>query len=306
MSDDSQDTSSGKIAPPSRVGERVRSPHKSPASIHKIIREIKRPLVSIFFAPLDIIFNKSKQLKQIQNDFPKVMSLNETIDLLIAGASICRFGDGEFREMRLHLNAQEPSPKKKMAQRLAKVLAVNSTDRCVIAVPPYRLEHERKTFRYGWLDVWQFMWLENWEFIGKRLTGRTFGNAYVSRNAGFHEISLEKYRKIWAGKDVVFITGKNGRFFDEPRLFDCIHSAEYLFVDPLNAYEQYDEILQQALTFNKSTLFIICAGFLATFLAYELHNSGYQALDLGHLPNCYRQYLKEAPRPEKIAAVRIR
>lgn len=36
----------------------------------------------------------------------------------------------------------------------------------------------------------------------------------------------------------------------------------------------------------------------ATVLAVELSDNGYQALDMGHFPNCYLEFLGEAKRPE--------
>ena len=127
---------------------------------------------------------------------------------------------------------------------------------------------------------------------------RSFGNSFVSRAPVFNEVDVEKIRPIWSGRDVVFVVGRNSRFFDEPRLFDNIQSVEYLFVEPVRAYAHYDTTLQQALTFDRSKLFIICTGYMATVLAFDLHHHGYQALDMGHLPNCYREYMKEAPPPE--------
>jgi len=138
------------------------------------------------------------------------------------------------------------------------------------------------------------------------MMNRTFGNTDVSRISVFHEVDVEKIRSIWAGRDVVFVTGKNSRFFDDPRLFDSMKSVKYMFVEPVDAWRHYEETLEKALTFDKSKLFIICAGFMATLLAFDLHHHGYQALDMGHLPNCYAEYLKEAPSPECLAKVIVR
>ena len=86
----------GNIEPPTRIGERWRKTHKNKVSFSKIVREIKRPFLQLY-APIDIVFRLSKKLKQAEREFPTVWSLNETVDLLVNGASICRFGDGEFR-----------------------------------------------------------------------------------------------------------------------------------------------------------------------------------------------------------------
>ena len=293
------------IGPPHRIGDRWRKAHKSKTSISKIIREIKRPFLHLY-APVDIIFRRSKKLKQAEKEFPTVLSLKETVDLMIGGASICRFGDAEFGCLQWQYTADQHSPEWAISHRLEKVLMTPSSEQLIVAIPPWNPKHNNSPRKYGWLNFWQMYWSIYWEFLREKLMNRTFGNSFVSRDAVFYEVDLERIRAIWAGRNVVFVVGKNSHFFDEPRLFDNMKSVEYLFVEPVHAYRNYETVLRQALTFDKSNLFFISAGYMATALAFDLHHHGYQALDMGHLPNCYREYLKESPRPEWISETIVR
>jgi len=294
--------SAGNIAAPFQVGDRWRKTHKNPVNISKIIREIKKPFQQLY-APIDIIFNRAKKLKQAQREYPTVWSLGETMDRLIRGASICRYGDGEFRCLHSLNIAAPQSAERILAQRLAEALATPTTEQLIIAIPPFNSKYNTKKNQYGWLNFWENYWSVNWDWLRNKLMNRTFGNSFVSRADVFYEVDIEKIRSIWADRDVVFVVGRNSRFFDEPRLFGSMASAEFLFVEPTRAYVHYDAVLQQALAFEKSKLFVICAGFMATVLAFDLHHHGYQALDMGHFPNCYREYLQEAPRPEWLPEV---
>ena len=303
----------GNIKPPTQIGERWRKAHKNKVTFSKIVREIKRPFQQLY-APIDIIVRLSKKLKQAEREFPTVGSLSETIDLLNRGASICRFGDGEFNCLRWNVSSKSPSlpPPPQiphsaefvLAQRLEEVLVTPSSEQLIVAIPPFN--PICSPYKYGWWNFWQAYWSENWDFLREKLMNRTFGNSFVSRQDVFYEVDIEKIRSVWSDRDVVFVVGKNSRFFDEPRLFSSIKSAEYLFVEPTHAYRHYETTLQQALTFDKNKLFIICAGYMATVLAFDLHHHGYQALDMGHLPNCYKEYLKEAPRPEWMPTTIVR
>ena len=262
------DSQGSIIKPPVQIGDRWRKVSKNKPSFSKILREIKRPFQQLY-APIDIIFYRAPKLKQIEKEFPMVLSHQETIDLLINGASICRFGDGEFNCLRWQNSAEQQSPEWKLSKRLEEVLATPTSERLVIAVPPFNPKHGNPR-KYGWLRFYQYYWSGHWDILREKLTNRKFGNSFISRCAAFYEVDIEKFRSIWSGRDVVFVTGKNSRFFDEPRLFDNIQSVEYLFVEPKNAYKHYEKTLQEALTFDKSKLFIICAGWMATVLAFDL------------------------------------
>jgi hypothetical protein len=130
-----------------------------------------------------------------------------------------------------------------------------------------------------------------------------YDNAFVSRLELFQTVPLGKIKQIWENRRVVFVVPKRGRYVYEERLFGNVKSADCIFIDAFDAFSFYDSILSESLTKPKESLFLIAAGPTATVLAYDLYRSGYQALDIGHLPNCYREYLGESPAPEKFSVL---
>jgi len=110
-------SSAGNIEPPFRKGEQRRN--------DPILRRIKKQIKQSFrkiIAPVDIVLSRSCKVKQAEREYPHVLSLNETVDLLIGGASICRFGDGEFNCLPWQHSATKKTPDKTLSRRLEEVL----------------------------------------------------------------------------------------------------------------------------------------------------------------------------------------
>ncbi len=83
-------------------------------------------------------------------------------------------------------------------------------------------------------------------------------------------------------------------------LFDNAGSIRRILCPPRNAFERYDRILNEALKVEKEVLFLIALGPTATVLAYDLHNAGYQAVDIGHIDVEYEWWRMKARRKVKL------
>lgn len=234
-----------------------------------------------------------KKLKKVEREFPKVHSCRETIEKLISGASICRYGDGEYALMRgRSIYYQNANPV--LAKRLAEILAVQSTDKLLVAITGFKAMPSIDTP----IHFWHRYWANGWAKLKSYFKQGEYYNSFVSRALVFNAVSVEDIKRIWADREVVFVVGHGSRFVLDPRLFANVKSHRFIYVKPQNAFDEYDEILSTCKKCDKETLFFISAGPTATVLAYDLTNMGYQALDMGHLPNCYAEYLNEAPAPE--------
>ncbi|MDR0520731.1 MAG: GT-D fold domain-containing protein [Planctomycetaceae bacterium] len=265
-----------------------------------------------------------RESQRIAGVFPHILSLDETVDRLIHGYSIARFGDGEIR---LILGHRLPFQRfdTLLRHRLLEILQAVSYDRFLVGHCPFSESPVDRSFKASWnrfaafirkdilhqknisrqnnrYSYYQWNWMQCWRFLESRIPAAEYGDAQISRMRLFQHIPLEKIRKIWQNRDVVFVVPKNGKFVFDARLFGSVRSAEYLYIKPVNAFDDYSRILTEALQKEKSKLFFIAAGPTATVLAYDLHQAGYQALDFGHLPMCYREFLGEAPAPEKLDA----
>lgn len=265
---------------------------------NKISRSFEKKFHKFSLKYLKISKKDNLKLQKIFQEFPQVMSLNETLDYVIKGASLCRFGDGEFNIANfLGANNNYQKSSQKLTERLNEVISEPINDKLMICISPLKSpDHYPNWYRN--LPYWEYYWLNHWHLVKDMIEYKKYGNALISRDSVFYEIDLPKIKSIWQDREVVFVVGKNGRFVFDQRLFDNIKNSEFIYVKPSHAFEDYDNILEQCLGFSKDKLFFIAAGPTATVLAFDLYKAGYQALDFGHLPNCYAEFLKEKPRPE--------
>jgi len=72
------------------------------------------------------------------------------------------------------------------------------------------------------------------------------------------------------------------------------------YVPPENSFDYYDIIFNEAVKIEKRKLILIVLGPTATILAYNLHNVGYQAIDIGHVDIEYEWFLRNATEKIKI------
>ncbi len=239
-----------------------------------------------------------RELERIKKEYPQVLSVNETIDRIIAGASISRFGDGEFRIFLLQkrrYQSRSPFLRQKYTQILSEY-SLEADPAFLVGIPTLGLDHP--LWNNSGYSFFTLFWLKHWHLLRRHIKAPRYANAFISRITVFQEVPLEKIRKIWDQRDVVFIVPSQGRFELDDRLFDNVRSAVFIDVPPKNASEEYDRLLSEALKHEREKLYIIVAGQTATALAFDLHKSGRQAVDLGHLVNCYHEFLGEAPAPQ--------
>ncbi|MBQ4070656.1 MAG: DUF1792 domain-containing protein [Alphaproteobacteria bacterium] len=246
------------------------------------------------------------KLMEIENRFPKIMSFNTMLERLLSGASMARFGDAEF-DIAMQRNKEDPyqKPSDELSKRLLEILKTPSNDKLLICIPPFDSLHNNiQNFKDG-LSFWRWYWRERWDTLSPLFVNAEYGNSFFSRDSVFYELDLELIKKIWDNRDVVFVVPDNGRFEYDERIFGNIKSQAKITVPATNAFDEYDNILKQCLKYKKNTLFFIAAGPTATVLAKDLSSAGYQALDMGHFTNCYRQYLGEAKQPEAYPMKRL-
>ena len=239
-----------------------------------------------------------EKLKKIEAEFPHVLSTSETLKAIIEHhITISRFGDAEF-DICNQENLKDPyqRPNDKLSKRLKEILLVRE-DGFLACIPPFNAPNNNIKNYYGRLSFWELYWLQKYEKIGPLFSNQAYGNSFVSRDSVFYENQIDYITKIWKNRKVVFIYGKGGRFKEDSILFREVNKAGTIFAPPTNAFDEYNRLLEESCMFPKDVLFLIAA---ASVLAYDLFKRGYQAVDVGHIPNCYDQYKGKIISPETL------
>ncbi len=245
------------------------------------------------------------KLRKIRKDFPQVLNTKETLDFIIKNnASICRFGDAEF-DICNNKNKDDPyqKPSEKLTERLSDIVKTERGDGLLICIPPFNYATNNIKNFHGSLSFWEWYWLSRYEEIKNLIVRNSYGNSFVTRESVFYENELKEIQKIWDGRDVVFVYGGSGRFKVNSIIFNNIKSYKEIVIKPTDAFSDYDEILEKCRFFEKDVLFMVAAGPTATVLSYDLWKEGYQALDVGHLPNSYDEFLGDIISPENIPLI---
>lgn len=257
----------------------------------------------------DIEYIKSekgkKKLEKIKESFPKVLTISEILnEILINKKSIARFGDGELNIL-LYKKSYTPyqTTDENLKKRLSEILKYGSDEKILVCIIPfdYSKDLPTKTDDENFLERY---WIKNFLKLKAWFKNNIYGNAYISRKHFFYENKVEEIKKLWENKHVIFVYSKEGRFEKDGRIFSNILSYEEILISAVNAFNEYESILKKCLEKEKNSIFIIAAGPMATVLAYDLAKEGYQALDLGHFPNCFKEFLREAPKPEELPIIK--
>lgn len=259
-------------------------------------------IIIIYFRNKYISKKDFKILFSYINEFPKVLSTSETLKKILDNRlSVARFGDGEFdKALKLVKYDTYQMPSEELSNKLFEILK-SDDERILICIPPFSqgFTVKSKAYRRG-LDFWSWHWLQRFDLLKNHLIKNIYGNSLISRQEVFLENSIELVKKLWEGRDVVFVYGKNGRFHKNSILFDNINSYFSIESIATNAFSELSNLVQQCVTFDKSYLFLLALGPTATVLSYELTQLGYQALDIGHLPNSFDQFNGKIDSPEKL------
>jgi len=231
----------------------------------------------------------------------KILSNEETLDEIIYNnKSISRFGDGEFSLIfggRIGFQKSDNN----ISERLKNVLKNNKKD-LIIAIPGTFKSKNINGFWKKFIKKYENKLINLFDF------SKVYGSAGISRFYWFrvknnHNDVLKyvnKLKMVWDKKDIVMIEGEKTRFGINNDLLNNAKSIQRILCPPKNAYDVYDKIINEALKISKEKLILISLGPTATILAYDLHNAGYQAIDIGHADISYEWFLRNAAHKIKI------
>ena len=237
--------------------------------------------------------NEEKNLK-----YPLVLNKYETLkELINSDKSISRYGDGEF-----NLTWGESLPfqrhSEKLSERLKEIL-ISDNENCLIAIPD--IFKSLKVYSLDAQNFWRKFVVNSREKIYQIIDfKKQYYDTEVSRPymdlADKSDVGnyFSEFKKLWQGKDIVFVEGEKSRLGYKNDLFKGAKSIKRILCPAKNAYSRYDEIFNECLKQDKNSLFILALGPTATVLAYDLSKKGLRALDLGHIDIEYEWFIMKA------------
>jgi len=233
----------------------------------------------------------------------KVLSRDDTLnDIIYKSKSISRFGDGELK-LIFGNGIKFQKYNDRLSKRLESILKSNNEGILIGISGMIKNTHRSKfwdklikKYKYNLLNILDFN-----KIYGN--TGITrFYLAYAKNRTYLNNIPkyINKLKMIWNEKDIVIIEGDKSRLGVGNDLFNNSKSIQRILGPAENAFDLYDKIYNEALKISKDKLILIALGPTATVLAYDLHNAGYQAIDIGHVDIEYEWYLRNATEKVKI------
>lgn len=232
-----------------------------------------------------IRINKNK-IDYFIEHYPPMHNEIETVERMIEGASLARLNDGEYNLM---LGIHKRSYQKLNDQLVVRLREVLNSDSPNLLVG---IAGVRSVDDLG--QIWKKFIIRK----GNRTLKLFDRNKvyYSSSVAGLLNASGEMlehnmtlFKRVWEGRKVLFVVGKNSRFFFSEELFDNIDTHDFVYAPPKNAFSSYDEILNDIRQYDKDWLVLISLGPTAAVMAYDLSREGYQAIDFGQVPSVYHR-----------------
>lgn len=239
---------------------------------------------------------------------PKILSFEDTInDIVTNRRSFARFGDGEIRMVLS--NTEEIGFQKKniqLSERLGEVLQ-SQIPNLLIGLPNtfgYLPKNtiDSQIFWYG------FNMLYAQKFIDMVNLKEKFGDTNITRFYMMYKDKEEKtilpkihlLKTLWNEQDILFVEGADTKLGIGNDLFENAKSIQRIICPSENAFEQYENILQQTKKYGHDKLIIIALGPTATVLAYDLAKNNFWALDLGHIDIEYMWFLQKSKKKEAV------
>ena len=244
--------------------------------------------------------------RQLRKEFG-VLNSEKTVQLIVSSrCSVSRFGDGELRLLFHYMrhgnadNFEEDTYQGynvALAEKLIEIYKSKLPD--LLLCVPYNLKNSSVS---KWIarTFWEREWLGRYRMLNDLDLKRTFGDTNFVRFY-MDRLDIKDYRsyiillqKIWENRDIVIVEGERTRMGIGNNLFDNAKSIQRILCPAMNAFDKYDQIWNEVKTVSKDKLVLMALGPTATILAYNLHQCGYQAIDIGHIDIEYEWYLMKA------------
>lgn len=209
--------------------------------------------------------------------YPAVLGEMETLERVLAGASLARYGDGEFalcefRDIRMQRHHFS------LSARLRGILWGDGGD-CLVGIPNLLAPLPARKAKF-WKKYTSCAALLNEQ--------QSYVSSFVSRPDNAPWLDEPSYwarvEHLWAGLDVTLVRGDdpNGTAGVSLVAADLVSakSVTEIVAPAVNAWSDYKSLMVQIGSPKRA---LLCLGPTATVMAVDLCRVGVHAIDLGHL-----------------------
>lgn len=218
---------------------------------------------------------------EVHMRYPSVKNEFETLEMLHAGKSISRFGDGEMKLITGGAQIREPA-NKKLGTELKQILRYPSPE-LIVGIPT--MDPQGAKYPSWKRHAQRFAALVNPEV--------QYYSAFISRPDSAQWIAMPSYAdsmiKLWASKKVTFVSEQTSKFYTlvhqtavSPVHIPCPHTETSAVME---------DILREVVR-SRPEIALLSCGPAATVMAARLSEVGIQALDLGSMGGFILKQLK--------------
>jgi hypothetical protein len=213
--------------------------------------------------------------------YPRVLSESDTLDRVLDGASLARYGDGEFKMAEHGAGIKSQDADADLSARLRAILLDSGS--CLVGIPNIHSEtpkaaHWNKFTRYASL-------------LADR---RSYVSSFITRPDSAPWINVADYwarlESLWVGQDVTLVRGSSKSLTAE----DLVGAGTIteIIAPRQHAWAEYGSLLKRI---GRPKRALICLGPTATVMAVDLCARGVHAIDLGHVGMFLRKMRRGEP-----------
>lgn len=213
--------------------------------------------------------------------YPPVVDEHDTLDLVIGGKSIARYGDGEFKIAKGgECVSQERDPR--LTVELASIL-VQHSKKVLTAIPTM----DPRGPKYN-------KWARYSNVYPRQLNPKkTYYSAFISRPDSAPWINtkefFDKIEGLWKGQSVTLVACGERSLTKEFLYQTGAYAVNWVPCPRRDAYRVIDDLEKDCMS-SPFERVLLCAGPTATCLAWRLGHRGKHAIDLGHIGMFWRAY----------------
>lgn len=215
--------------------------------------------------------------------YPIVTGEVETLDLVVSGRSLARYGDGEIKMASHWAGIKSQVADRRLSIRLREILLDSGA--CLVGIPNIRSDTP-KAAHWG-----KYMYAA--DLIDDR---RQYVSSFVTRPDSAPWIDTPAYwatlESLWRDQDITLVRGSGKSLTADLLMESGARIVTEIIAPRQHAWADYDQLLERIGTPARA---LLCLGPTATVMAVDLCAKGVHAIDLGHVGMFWKKHRRGDP-----------